>query len=155
MKKEPKVLLVYPPNQLIPDVETPRPDGGLGLLHLYAVLRNNNIEVDLIDASITRAINLEHIQRATPGNLGTTFVVVLKIHHWPIGCIEALGKNAGNGGLTRAPWPGKEVRMGDSPRSDGIGQRSGDVLLPHHVGKTLRSIFSRYDLIGHGRKKPG
>ncbi|MFY9493273.1 MAG: radical SAM protein [Minisyncoccia bacterium] len=49
--KEPKVLLVYPPNQLM-DIETPRPDGSLGPLYLAGALRDAGFEVDVLDASV-------------------------------------------------------------------------------------------------------
>src|SRR3989344_12821 len=48
---EPKVLLIYPPNQLMPN-EFPRPDGSLGLLYLAGALERAGIEVDVLDASV-------------------------------------------------------------------------------------------------------
>lgn len=51
LKKEPKVLLIYPPNQLM-DIEVPRPDGSLGILYLAGALRQEGIEVDVLDASV-------------------------------------------------------------------------------------------------------
>ena len=48
---EPKVLLIYPPNQLMPN-EFPRPDGSLGLLSLAGALERASIEVDVLDASV-------------------------------------------------------------------------------------------------------
>lgn len=50
-KQNPKVLLVYPPNQLMP-VEIPRPDGSLGPLYLAGALRKANTHVELLDASV-------------------------------------------------------------------------------------------------------
>jgi len=50
-KKDPKVLLMYPPNQLM-DIEVPRPGGILSLLYLAGALRNAGIEVDLLDATV-------------------------------------------------------------------------------------------------------
>ena len=44
-------LLIYPPNQLM-DIETPRPDGSLGLLYLASALENAGIETDILDASV-------------------------------------------------------------------------------------------------------
>ena len=46
----PKVLFIYPPNQLMP-IETPRPDGSLGPLYLIGALREVGIEADLLDAT--------------------------------------------------------------------------------------------------------
>jgi len=48
---QPKILLVYPPNQLM-DVEIPRPDGSLGPLYLAGSLRNAGFEVEILDASV-------------------------------------------------------------------------------------------------------
>lgn len=50
-KQNPKVLLVYPPNQLM-DIEMPRPDGSLGPLYLAGALRDAGIEVKILDASV-------------------------------------------------------------------------------------------------------
>ncbi|TSC89663.1 MAG: radical SAM domain-containing protein [Parcubacteria group bacterium Gr01-1014_3] len=49
--KTPKVLLIYPPNQLNP-TETARPDGSLGPLYLAAALERAGIEADILDASV-------------------------------------------------------------------------------------------------------
>ena len=51
MIKEPRVLLVYPPNQLMP-IETPRPDGSLGPLYLAGALERLDIQTDILDASV-------------------------------------------------------------------------------------------------------
>src|SRR3989338_3478173 len=46
-----KILLVYPPNQLMP-IETPRPDGSLGLLYLASIFEQAGFETDVLDASV-------------------------------------------------------------------------------------------------------
>ena len=46
-----KILIVYPPNQLMP-IETPRPDGSLGPLYLAGALREISIEADIVDMSV-------------------------------------------------------------------------------------------------------
>ncbi len=57
--KTPRVLLIYPPSQLM-DIEIPRPDGSLGLLYLAGALRRVDVEVDVLDASVgTAEDNLE------------------------------------------------------------------------------------------------
>ncbi len=48
---QPKILLIYPPNQLM-DIETPRPDGSLGPLYLAGALEAAGYETDILDASI-------------------------------------------------------------------------------------------------------
>ncbi len=51
MTKDLKVLLIYPPNQLM-DIETPRPDGSLGPLYLASQLEKEGYETDVLDASV-------------------------------------------------------------------------------------------------------
>lgn len=51
MKKNPKILLIYPSNQLF-SIETPRPDGSLGILYLAGALEDAGFETDVLDASI-------------------------------------------------------------------------------------------------------
>lgn len=46
-----KILLVYPPNQLM-EIETPRPDGSLGPLYLAGALEEAGYETDILDASV-------------------------------------------------------------------------------------------------------
>lgn len=46
-----RILIVYPPNQLMP-VETPRPDGSLGPLYLIGALRQIGLDADLVDMSV-------------------------------------------------------------------------------------------------------
>lgn len=48
---DPKVLLIYPPNQLNP-TETPRPDGSLGPLYLASALDRAGIKNNILDASV-------------------------------------------------------------------------------------------------------
>lgn len=54
MIKKPKVLLIYPPNQLM-QIETPRPDGSLGPLYLAGALERAGFEADILDASVGSA----------------------------------------------------------------------------------------------------
>ena len=49
-----RVLLVYPPNQLM-EIETPRPDGSLGPLYLAGALELAGFSVDVLDASVGTA----------------------------------------------------------------------------------------------------
>lgn len=49
--KQIKGVLIYPPTQLM-EIETPRPDGSLGLLYLASSLESKGIKTDLLDASV-------------------------------------------------------------------------------------------------------
>jgi anaerobic magnesium-protoporphyrin IX monomethyl ester cyclase len=56
---QPKILLVYPPNQLM-NIEIPRPDGSLGPLYLAGSLRNAGFEVEILDASVGSSGDILH-----------------------------------------------------------------------------------------------
>lgn len=68
--KEPKVLLIYPPLQFMPQ-EAPRPDGGLGLLYLAGALEDAGIEVNVVDTVVGRKeddLNLTFYNRVQQSN---------------------------------------------------------------------------------------
>ncbi len=64
-----------------------------------------------------------------------------------IGCavfaVDGLCQDAGAGGFTHSPRTTKQEGMGQLVVIDGILQRGGDMGLPHHGGKILRTVFSR------------
>ncbi|MFA6551729.1 MAG: cobalamin-dependent protein, partial [Patescibacteria group bacterium] len=49
--EKPKVLLLYPPNQMWP-IETPRPDGSIGPLYLAGALEAAGFEADILDTTV-------------------------------------------------------------------------------------------------------
>src|SRR5258708_38246255 len=59
------------------------------------------------------------------------------------------GQNAGKRGLADPPMSAEDIAMGNPLLRDGIPQRSGHMLLPDHLGKTLRPVFARQNLIAH------
>ena len=104
---------------------------------------------DLLDAVVAGAVNLEHVQRAALGNFLAARVVVVEVHLGAAGAIEAFGEDAGDGGLAGAARAAEQVGVGNPLLLDGMGERLGDVLLPHHVLEALRAIFASNDLITH------
>ncbi len=104
---------------------------------------------DFIDAAVAGSVNFEHIERAAFGDFPATRVVVVESHCRSSGGVEALGKDARDGGLARAARPAKQVGVGDAVLLDGVGQGLGDVFLSHHLAEPLRAILPGYDLIGH------
>ena len=67
----------------------------------------------------------------------------------PLHAVQAAGQNAGDGGFAGAALAGEDVAVGDAILRDGVFERGLDVLLVDHVGKGLRPVFPRDDLI-HG-----
>jgi hypothetical protein len=87
--------------------------------------------------------------RAALGDFLRLRIVLGKIDLGAVGAIEALGENAGDGGLARAARPDEEVGVGDALLGNGVGQGLGDVLLADDVLEPLRAVFARYDLVRH------
>ena len=104
---------------------------------------------DFFDPAIARAVDFNHVQRAAFSNFTTTRIVVGKIHFGAAGAVEALGKDAGDGGFAGAARAAEQVGVGGPVLPDGVGEGLGDVVLADHIVEPLRPILSRYDLIGH------
>ena len=88
------------------------------------------------------------------GNFLAAGVVVGKIQFGAAGAIQALGENAGNGGLAGAARPAEQVGVGDAVLGHGVSQRLGDVLLAHYLTESLRPILSGDDLVRHVPRCP-
>ena len=130
---------------LVDDVNFELRGGGRKLRGLAQV-------ADLLDAVVARAVDFDHVQRPSFHDFLTARIVVGEVRLGPAGAVQALRKNARDGGLARAARTAKQIRVRDAMSRDGIGERLRDVLLPHHVAETLRPVFSGNDLIGHARK---
>src|SRR6478609_297866 len=63
--------------------------------------------------------------------------------------IERHGQNASDGGLADAAVAAEDVAMRDPLLLNRIFQGAGDVFLTNHLGKTLRTVFTRQNLIAH------
>src|SRR5581483_2953440 len=63
--------------------------------------------------------------------------------------VQAPSQDARDGRLTRPAMSREDVAVRNSPLRDGVLERSLDVFLVDHVGKRLRPVFTRDDLI-HG-----
>src|SRR6476620_3347453 len=63
--------------------------------------------------------------------------------------IQGHRQNAGDGRLADAAVTAEDVAMRDPLLLDRVFQGAGDVLLPNHLGKTLRTVFARQNLIAH------
>ena len=66
---------------------------------------------DLFHAIVAGSVNFQHVKRPALGNLHTALIVVLEIHRGPVGGVEALSEDAGDGGLTHATCSAEQIRM--------------------------------------------
>ena len=103
----------------------------------------------LLHAVVARAVDLHHVERAALGDFPAARIVFVVFHLGTARAVQALGEDAGDGRLARAARAAEEVGMGDAPGRDGMAERVRDVLLPDHVGETLRAILARDDLVRH------
>ena len=104
---------------------------------------------DLFHAVVARAVNFQNAQRAAFGDLDASLVVILEIHRGAVSGVKTFGEDTGDGRLARATRAAEKIRVRDATGGDSVAKRLRDMLLPDHLGKPLRSILSRYDLIRH------
>ena len=107
---------------------------------------------DLVHAVVRSTVDLQYVQGAPLGDFLHPRVGLVKLNAGSTGAIERLGKDARQGGLACATRTTEEIAMCDPPKTNGIGQGGGHMFLPHHVCKTLGTVFSGDDLVTHGLK---
>jgi len=109
----------------------------------------------LFHAIVAGAVNFQYVERAAFGNFLDVKVFIVELHFWAASAVQALGKDAGDGGFAGAARAAKERGVGDAFLLDGIGQCPGDVLLADNVREPLWAILSGDDLIAHKIEIPG
>ena len=121
------------PLRLVDDVDllAPLHRSGRGLLAQFA---------GVLNSAVRGCVDLDHVQvgaltdrnalRAHPTGLG----------RGPVLAIDHLGQDPRGGGLARAARAAEQERVVKSTFADGARERPNDVLLPQHVGRSLRPI---------------
>jgi hypothetical protein len=106
---------------------------------------------NIIHTIVGRGIQFMNIQRGAfiKGNAGMTGIT-----GFPIGAgvfaVNGFGQNTGAGGFAHSPRPTKQKSMCQLVVADGIFQCGGDMCLPHHGFKYLRTVLTcRYDKLIH------
>ena len=105
---------------------------------------------NLVDAVVRSTVDLQYVQGAPLGDFLHPRVGIVELNAGSTGAIERLGKDARQGGLACTTRPTEQIAMRDPPQTNGVGQGGGHMFLPHHVGKTLGTVFSGDDLVTHG-----
>src|SRR5262249_39920960 len=105
----------------------------------------------LINAAVRGGINLNHVKVIAGADLNTGVADATRLRLGAISspAVERHGQNTGDGGLSDAPMPAEDVAVGYPLLLDGIFQGAGNVLLPDHVRKALRTVLTGEDLITH------
>ena len=104
-----------------------------GVFHLGAGRRIDFQQIDEI-ALIDLAAGIAHTARMAAD---------------PLLAVEALGQNAGDGGLAHPAGPAQQVGMVKPSLIQGIGQGSQHMLLADHLFKRMGAPFARQNLIAH------
>src|SRR5947208_8118649 len=65
--------------------------------------------------------------------------------------VQTHGENTGDGGLSYPSMSAEDKTMRYALLFDGILQCTGNVVLPDHLRKALRTIFARQYLVTHGK----
>jgi len=65
--------------------------------------------------------------------------------------VQAHRQDSGNRSLPDAAMSAENVSMSDALQFDGIFESTGNVILPDHLRKALRTIFARQYLVAHGK----
>ena len=105
---------------------------------------------DVVDTGVAGSVDLEHVEKIALSDAHTTRARSAGLGRGPLVAVQRLRQQAGHGGLATTARAGEQVGMGHATARDGIGERGGDVLLPHHLLEGLRPPLPGQDLIRHG-----
>ena len=84
---------------------------------------------DFVDAAVAGAVDLEHVDVVAGGDALADLALAAGRGRRAAFAVEALGENAGGGGLAHAAGAGEQIGVPDAVAGDGALQRLGDVLL--------------------------
>ena len=103
----------------------------------------------VINTAVRGTVNLLHIQIAPLGYLPAYLLIRVKVYLGAAGAVEGFGKNTRGGGFARATGAYKKVRVRQALLLYRIAQRTHHVILPQHILKCARPVFSGKNLITH------
>jgi len=96
----------------------------------------------LVNLRMRRRVNFHHIQKIVLIYAQTNLALIARIALFLVFAIHGLGENSGDRSFPDSSRPGKKIRVSDLPAFNGIPDRPDDMLLPHHLIKTNRPVFS-------------
>ena len=96
---------------------------------------------NLFNTIIRCPIDLQHVERASLGDFLAVVALVARRDRGPLHAIQRLGENAGRRRLADAARAHEEIGVRQTVLTNGVLQRGGDMLLPHHVVELLWTPF--------------
>ena len=106
--------------------------------------------LDLVDAAVGGAVDLEDVETAAFGDLLADVFVGVEVDPRALRAVEGFGEDAGGGSFADAAGTDKEEGMGKAALSDGVREGFDDVFLPDEFREGAGAVFTGEDEIGHG-----
>src|SRR5262249_30559693 len=107
---------------------------------------------NLVDSSIARSIDFEHIHVFTGSNTLTDFTGIAGSRRWALNAVERFGQDASSRCLADATSSCEEIGMGNPIAFQGVNQGFRYGFLANQVGELLRAIATGKDSIDFGRE---
>ena len=105
--------------------------------------------LDLPDATVRGAVDLEDVEAASFLDFLTDIVVRIEVGLGAIGTVEGFGEDAGGGGFSDAPGTDKEKGVGEAAFGDGVGEGSDNMFLADQFGKGAGAVFAGENEVTH------
>ena len=102
---------------------------------------------DLIDAAIRGGVNFNHVHGISGGNFAAGITFVAGSGRWTFDAVQSLRENSRGGGFSNSARAGKNVGVRDAIGANRIFKRGHHMALADDIRKSLRTPFSRDDLI--------
>ena len=104
---------------------------------------------DVVDAGVGGAVDLQHVDRRTGGDLLAVRAGVAGSRGGAALAVERLGQHPGGGGLADPAHAGEEERVCHPAGADGVAERTRDVFLADEIVERLRPPAARRHEIRH------
>lgn len=75
--------------------------------------------------------------------------LVARLGSLAVGTVDSFGEEARQGGLAGATWPGEEVGLTDSAKTESVRQGGDNVFLADHGRESLWTVFAVKSVRGH------
>ncbi len=102
---------------------------------------------DLVHAVVGRAVDLQHVHAGAGRDLAAGVAGIAGGGGGPLPAVERLGEDPRYGRLADAPRADEQVGVRDPPALDGVAERAGHVVLPHHVAELPGPPFAGEDFV--------
>ena len=105
--------------------------------------------LDLPDATVRGAVDLEDVEAASFLDFLADIVVGVEVCLRAVGTVEGFGEDAGGGGFSDAPGADKEKGVGEAAFGDGVGEGADNMFLADQFGKGAGAVFAGENEVTH------